>query len=644
MGLSLGAIAARVGYALLFCVVLPGLLWAWAAHARVAVDWPLPAPPTVGVALLAAGALLMLSAMHALWRHGGGLPMNAFPPPRLVTRGPYAIVGHPIYVGFVAMTAGTALAAGSAVAFYLVTPVVALGAVALVLGHEGPALRARFPDLQHRPWLSLPRANDELHVGRRIAVALLVLLPWLLLYLWAVAIGPTRDAVAVWLPGEDAWPVVEGSYLVYASAYPITALAPFWARGAERLGDFARAGLAATALHTFLYLVVPIVVPPRAFEPATLFGEWLAWEGQNEANGAAAFPSFHTTWALLTAVLAARSYPRLRWLAAAWAVGVAWSCSATGMHAVADVIAGALTFTLVHHRRGVWAWLRAGAQRLGNSMRWWRLGPLRVFVHAAYAGPAAFVVAFTVVRQAAPGDAWAAAIVCVAAVVGAAAWAQWIEGAAVSLRPFGYYGAMLGGIAALTALAVAGVDIWPIAGGLAIAAPFAQAIGRLRCLVQGCCHGRPAPADVGIVCTHPWSRIVRLAHAGGVPLHPTPLYSILWNVPCGVALLRAAQLGQPPSVVAGCYFVLAGLGRFVEEAYRGEPQTRRWAGLIEYQWYALLSLVVGAVLTCLPSAWPLVGGSTGTAAIAGAAIGLMVAIAMGVDVPDSNRRFARLLK
>jgi len=50
------------------------------------------------------------------------------------------------------------------------------------------------------------------------------------------------------------------------------------------------------------------------------------------------------------------------------------------------------------------------------------------------------------------------------------------------------------------------------------------------------------------------------------------------------------------------------------------------------------------VLTCLPSAWPLVGGSTGTAAIAGAAIGLMVAIAMGVDVPDSNRRFARLLK
>jgi prolipoprotein diacylglyceryltransferase len=196
---------------------------------------------------------------------------------------------------------------------------------------------------------------------------------------------------------------------------------------------------------------------------------------------------------------------------------------------------------------------------------------------------------------------------------------------------------------AFAALAAWGVDPWPLAGGLAIAAPFAQAIGRLRCLVQGCCHGRPAAAGIGIVCTHPLSRVVRLAGLGGQALHPTQLYSLLWNLPCGLVLLRCAMLGQPPAVVGGLYLVLAGLGRFVEEGFRGEPQARHWGGMVEYQYYAILSVLVGACVTCLPSSWP--AGTTPPWPLTGtAAMGLFVACAMGVDFPDSDRRFARLLK
>ena len=55
--------------------------------------------------LLAMGVALMGFGMLALWRDGGGLPMNAFPPPRLVTGSIYALVPHPIYVGFVAVVA-----------------------------------------------------------------------------------------------------------------------------------------------------------------------------------------------------------------------------------------------------------------------------------------------------------------------------------------------------------------------------------------------------------------------------------------------------------------------------------------------------------------------------------------------------------
>lgn len=642
MGLN-GAFG-RVLYGASFCVVLPWLLVLWATHAQLVVTWPLPAPPAVGWALVGAGAALMAWAMLALWRDGGGLPMNAFPPPRFVGTGPYALVAHPIYVGFAFVCFGVALAAGSAVGFYLVAPVAALGAVALVVGFEAPALRARFPAARTRPLLSLPDREHELRPRDRLAVLLLVLLPWLVLYLWVVEIGPSRDAVAAWLPGEADWPVLPWTYPIYASAYVVVGTAPLWARGAGPLADFARAGTLAVALHTFLYLVVPIAVPPRAFETTGWCAQLLAWEGQREASGAGALPSFHVTWALLTAVLGARSFPRATRLWGAWACAIAVTCITTGMHAVADVVAGAFTFVLVQRRRAVWSRLRRWAERTANSLRTWRLGPFRLFVHAGYAGSAAAVTVFTMGTFVGTGELWAVVFVCFAAVVGGALWAQWVEGASVSLRPFGYYGSVVGAVLALLILPWLSVDPWPLAGGICVAAPFAQAIGRLRCLVQGCCHGRPAPVGVGIVCTAPLSRVVRIAGLGGVPLHPTQLYSLLWNVPCGVVLLRCAQLGQPPTVVAGLYLLLNGLGRFVEEAFRGEPQARHWGGLVEYQYYAMISVALGAAVTCVPSVWPTPAGTSPALLLVTAAMALFVAGAMGVDFPDSDRRFARLLK
>ena len=54
---------------------------------------------------------------------------------------------------------------------------------------------------------------------------------------------------------------------------------------------------------------------------------------------------------------------------------------------------------------------------------------------------------------------------------------------------------------------------------------------------------------------------------------PTPVYSILWNVIIQVVFLRLWILRTEPSMIAGLYLILNGLGRFVEEAYRGEPHT-----------------------------------------------------------------------
>jgi protein-S-isoprenylcysteine O-methyltransferase Ste14 len=176
------AVLARVVYGLLFVVVLPGMLavWAVALDARLPGLAPLHAP-AIGAVVAAIGVLLMVVGLLTLMIRGHGLPMNAFPPVRLVTQGVYAVVSDPIYLGFVLVCGGVALAVGSAAGLWLVTPIVALGAAALVLGYEQPELVRRF-GTPPRPWLSLPPAGPEAPTWPdRAATVVLVFVPWLLL-------------------------------------------------------------------------------------------------------------------------------------------------------------------------------------------------------------------------------------------------------------------------------------------------------------------------------------------------------------------------------------------------------------------------------------------------------------------------------
>jgi hypothetical protein len=96
--------------------------------------------------------------------------------------------------------------------------------------------------------------------------------------------------------------------------------------------------------------------------------------------------------------------------------------------------------------------------------------------------------------------------------------------------------------------------------------------------------------------------------------------------------------------VVGAYLMLSGLARFMEEAYRGEPQTIQWFCLPMYQVLAIACVVTGAFLTTLggapaPSPEPVLDPGVILAAVATGAAYWFV---MGVDFPESHRRFARL--
>ena len=87
-------------YALLFVVIIPVALWYWAKLTDDLVHFPVIESELSGWILLIAGGLLLAWGMFAIVIYGKGLPMNLHPPGKLVKRGPYRVVKHPIYWGF----------------------------------------------------------------------------------------------------------------------------------------------------------------------------------------------------------------------------------------------------------------------------------------------------------------------------------------------------------------------------------------------------------------------------------------------------------------------------------------------------------------------------------------------------------------
>lgn len=636
----------RIAYGATFLVGVPLLLLFWAERSAPMIALPAVGGATVGAAVALAGLLLLGAGMAALIRHGEGLPMNAFPPPRLVQVGVFRWLRDPIYVGFGLVVLGASLAARSPSALWLVTPATWLAMAALVFGYERHDLRRRFGDAALAPTrLSLPPSDGSRPAPmERVATLVWTFGPWLLAYYAVQALGRPRDAFATVLPVERGWPVLVWMEWPYASAYLFVPLAVFAARSRRALRDLAASGIAATVVVTLCWLAIPAVAAHRPFAPAGWAGRLLAAEWA-QSRDVAAFPAFHVLWTLLAARAVSADRGRLARVATwGWAVLVAASCVGTSHHSLLDVAAAALLYLPLRDVGATWRVVRRGVERIANSWREWRLGPVRFINHGLYAGAAA-AVGLTIAGSAAgAGRELAAVWVGGWILVGAGAYAQVLEGSSRLLRPFGWYGGVIGGVIGIASSPLVGGAVAPLAAAFVLAAPWIQILGRLRCLVQGCCHGSPASANAGIRYHHRRSRVAQIAQLSGVPIHATPLYSIAGNVAIGVVLFRLRSLAAPDSLLIGVYFILSGCARFVEESYRGEPQTPLVGGLRVYQWFAVATVLAGVAATMLalpPSAAGLHAPSGPLLAWA-AVMFVVFAAAMGLDFPRSDRRFSRL--
>lgn len=650
--------ASRIFYALVFCLFIPCLLWngavVWEPFMKLA---PIHSPAG-GLLLMLAGGILMSGSMMALKRKGGGLPMNAFPPPRFVSTGFYRLVPHPIYWGFCLACAGVSLLAGSAGALYVMTPLAVLGCLAIVWGYERQDLIRRFGTSAPPSLAGLPPDTDErAGWGGRLGAAVLMGGVWAAAYYGGAWTHATQGAPDCRIFGESGDVATESAVWVYQSIYIIVpAVLLFLADTSRKLRHLELMVYGCFGLGLFLFLMIPFSCPLKDFAPETLAGHTLLLDRRGLPECCIAFPSFHVLWALIIAAFLWRDVSRKAGAAGIlWACGVAWSCVATGMHGWLDVLGALGVFMAVAGARRAALFALKISGCLANSWTSWRFGPWRVVNHSVYVFAAAAFGYVLSVSLAGESYRVAVGIVALCSLAGAALWAQVVEGSSRLLRPFGYYGAIFGGLAGVV-LAVllhpsmspeTSFNGWILFGALAVASPWIQAIGRLRCLVQGCCHGHPVSfrhASWGIVHENPASRVCRMTEWKGVPLHPTPLYSIGFNLLSGWVLVRLWYCSMPAGLLTGLYFMLAGLSRFVEEAYRGEPQTCRHAGLSDYQWLAVGFMGLSFVFWNIsPAMVPVpVPEWRADSILPGILLGVLYAFCMSTDFPDSNKRFARL--
>ncbi|MHB8585745.1 MAG: methyltransferase family protein [Thermoplasmatota archaeon] len=125
-------------------IIVFGLLIDRALAALGVAAFNLPgATVDLGALVALAGVALEMWSTRTLWL-AGGTPNPSWPPPTLVTNGPYRWVRHPLYVARVLIVLGAALAlrSGGVLAMALALAAVVAG---ILVPREERRLAAKFP-------------------------------------------------------------------------------------------------------------------------------------------------------------------------------------------------------------------------------------------------------------------------------------------------------------------------------------------------------------------------------------------------------------------------------------------------------------------------------------------------------------------
>ena len=133
-----------------------------------------------------------------------------------------------------------------------------------------------------------------------------------------------------------------------------------------------------------------------------------------------------------------------------------------------------------------------------------------------------------------------------------------------------WYGAIAGGLIAGYVLCRRhGLDPWVGFDVAAVPAAVGGAVGRLGCLLSGCCYGTRTDLPWGIVYRDHFAHAIH-PDLPSVPLHPTPLYEIGAVLLMAILLDRVGARHPRAGSVGLLWIVVYALARCAIEPFRGD--------------------------------------------------------------------------
>ena len=161
------------------------------------------------------------------------------------------------------------------------------------------------------------------------------------------------------------------------------------------------------------------------------------------------------------------------------------------------------------------------------------------------------------------------------------------------LGGFSQFGMILGGLLSVVIYAywkkcplIRFLDLLPVPLLVGIS------IGRVGCIIRGCCHGGPTDLPWSFVFLHPDSFIP--PDLVGVPLHPTQAYEIVWFLALAGILLGWRKHLQPIKGLSFLIFLVGhSVGRFLIFFTRGDhADLQVAAGLTQAQIIAAVIFLI----------------------------------------------------
>ena len=140
------------------------------------------------------------------------------------------------------------------------------------------------------------------------------------------------------------------------------------------------------------------------------------------------------------------------------------------------------------------------------------------------------------------------------------------------------------------------MPVWTACDAFAPGIALGHAIGRLGCLMAGCCYGKPTDMPWGIVFTNTFAA-TNVGTPLDVHLHPTQLYESFAELGILLMLLGMERRRRGfPGRTFWLYVLLYGVSRFVTEFYRGDPRGMVFDAISTSQFVSVLIVPLSIVM------------------------------------------------